>query len=177
MAPREAWHLIKQSVSAWRDDYAPSMGAAIAYYTLFSIAPLLVIVIAIAGLAFGAEGLLGGGAFRSRGAAPRPGLSLRGSRLDGGALPRAALLGRWRYFPPARRASDKPIAMACLRLFTVFPLLPLFSLPRLRSCSAFSTFSAALPSVPRHVALLWSSGAARESARVPPWRRNRALPR
>ena len=55
MAPRKAWYLIKQSVSAWRDDYAPSMGAAIAYYTLFSIAPLLVIVIAIAGLAFGAE--------------------------------------------------------------------------------------------------------------------------
>jgi membrane protein len=55
MAPRKSWYLIKQSVSAWRDDYAPSMGAAIAYYTLFSIAPLLVIVIAIAGLAFGAQ--------------------------------------------------------------------------------------------------------------------------
>jgi membrane protein len=49
------WPLIKDSVSAWSDDYAPSMGAAIAYYTLFSIAPLLVIVIAIAGLVFGAE--------------------------------------------------------------------------------------------------------------------------
>jgi len=29
--------LIKNSVTAWVDDYAPSMGAAIAYYTLFSI--------------------------------------------------------------------------------------------------------------------------------------------
>ena len=40
----------KQAVAAWVDDYAPSMGAALAYYTLFSIAPLLLIVISIAGL-------------------------------------------------------------------------------------------------------------------------------
>jgi membrane protein len=33
---------------AWVDDFAPSMGAAIAYYG-FSIAPLLVIILAIAG--------------------------------------------------------------------------------------------------------------------------------
>jgi len=55
MSVRRSWYLIKQSVSAWNEDYAPSMGAAIAYYTLFSIAPLLVIVIAIAGLVFGAQ--------------------------------------------------------------------------------------------------------------------------
>ena len=55
MCIQRIWHLITRSVSAWIDDYAPSMGAAIAYYTLFSIAPLLVIVIAIAGVVFGAE--------------------------------------------------------------------------------------------------------------------------
>lgn len=55
MRIQRIWHLITRSVSAWIDDYAPSMGAAIAYYTLFSIAPLLVIVIAIAGIVFGAE--------------------------------------------------------------------------------------------------------------------------
>src|SRR3954469_19842010 len=37
---------------------------------------------------------------------------------------------------PARRASDRPMAIACLRLFTVLPVLPLFSSPRLRSCIA-----------------------------------------
>ncbi|HEY1460679.1 MAG TPA: YhjD/YihY/BrkB family envelope integrity protein, partial [Casimicrobiaceae bacterium] len=37
----------------WIDDRAPSMGAALAYYTAFSLAPLLVIVIAIAGLTVG----------------------------------------------------------------------------------------------------------------------------
>jgi membrane protein len=55
MQLKAVWRLVKASVSAWSQDYAPSMGAAIAYYTLFSIAPLLVIVIAIAGLVFGAE--------------------------------------------------------------------------------------------------------------------------
>jgi len=47
--------LIRQSVKGWWDDYAPSMGAAVSFYTLFSIAPLLIIVIAVAGLVFGAD--------------------------------------------------------------------------------------------------------------------------
>lgn len=51
--------LINRSVAAWLDDYAPSMGAAIAYYTLFSIAPLLIIAIAVAGLFFGEEAARG----------------------------------------------------------------------------------------------------------------------
>jgi membrane protein len=51
--------LTRHAASAWIDDYAPSMGAAIAYYTIFSLAPLLVIVIAVAGLAFGADAARG----------------------------------------------------------------------------------------------------------------------
>jgi len=51
--------LCRQAVSAWIDDYAPSMGAALAYYTLFSIAPLLLIVISIAGLVFGPDAARG----------------------------------------------------------------------------------------------------------------------
>jgi len=47
------WYLLKQSVAAWSADRASSMGAALSYYTLFSIAPLLLIVIAVAGLVFG----------------------------------------------------------------------------------------------------------------------------
>jgi len=41
---------------------------------------------------------------------------------------------------PERRASDNPIAIACLRLVTFFPDRPLLSLPRLRSRMALSTF-------------------------------------
>jgi hypothetical protein len=43
-------------------------------------------------------------------------------------------------FFPALRASDRPIAIACFRLFTFLPLRPLFSVPALRSCIARSTF-------------------------------------
>ena len=38
---RDWWLLLKTAASSWLDDYAPSMGAALAYYTMFSIAPLL----------------------------------------------------------------------------------------------------------------------------------------
>jgi membrane protein len=55
----ELWIVVRHSVSAWIDDYAPSMGAALAYYTMFSIAPLLVIVIAVAGLIFGNDAAQG----------------------------------------------------------------------------------------------------------------------
>ncbi|MDQ3260810.1 MAG: YihY/virulence factor BrkB family protein, partial [Pseudomonadota bacterium] len=50
---KHAWSLVKDSALAWMDDYAPSMGAALAYYTIFSVGPLLIIIIAVAGLAFG----------------------------------------------------------------------------------------------------------------------------
>ncbi len=56
---RQAWQLVKESVVAWSDDYAPSMGAALAYYMLFSIAPLLLIVISVAGLVFGPDAARG----------------------------------------------------------------------------------------------------------------------
>lgn len=59
MNPVSLYALFRQAVAAWIDDYASSMGAALAYYTLFSIAPLLLIVISIAGLVFGADAARG----------------------------------------------------------------------------------------------------------------------
>ena len=55
MTGKQFLRLSKQAITAWSDDYAPSMGAALSYYTLFSITPLLVILIAIAGFFFGAD--------------------------------------------------------------------------------------------------------------------------
>jgi hypothetical protein len=43
--------------------------------------------------------------------------------------------------PPSRRASAKPMAMACLRLVTFLPEPPLSSVPRFSSCIASSTLS------------------------------------
>ena len=51
--------LTRQAVSRWIDDFAPSMGAALSYYTFFSLAPLLVILIALAGLIFGRDAVQG----------------------------------------------------------------------------------------------------------------------
>jgi membrane protein len=55
MTLKNTWILIKAAASSWMDDYAQSMGAALAYYTLFSVSPLLLCVISIAGLIFGEE--------------------------------------------------------------------------------------------------------------------------
>jgi membrane protein len=59
IGPHLAWDLIKETAASWKRDYAPSMGAAIAYYTAFSIAPLLLIAIAVAGLVFGVDAARG----------------------------------------------------------------------------------------------------------------------
>jgi membrane protein len=53
------WRLALHAARSWSQDYAPSMGAALAYYTLFSIAPLLLIVISVAGFVFGADAARG----------------------------------------------------------------------------------------------------------------------
>src|SRR5207248_169752 len=45
----------RDAIQGWREDRAASMGAALAYYTAFSLAPLLIVVVAVAGLVFGHE--------------------------------------------------------------------------------------------------------------------------
>jgi membrane protein len=53
------WQLLKQTFDEWNEDKASRLAAALAYYTIFSLAPLLVIVIAIAGFVFGQEAARG----------------------------------------------------------------------------------------------------------------------
>ncbi len=59
MNPKEAFSLLKATFFEWLDDQAPTLGAALAYYTIFSLAPLLIISIAIAGLVFGGDAAQG----------------------------------------------------------------------------------------------------------------------
>ena len=59
VGPKEMLHLLKDAGIAWNTDSAASMGAAIAFYTIFSIAPLLIITMAIAGFFFGADAAQG----------------------------------------------------------------------------------------------------------------------
>src|ERR1700761_391884 len=51
--------VLAKAANAWMDDHAQSMGAALSYYTIFSLAPLLLIAISVAGLVFGRDAAQG----------------------------------------------------------------------------------------------------------------------
>jgi membrane protein len=53
------WTVLKEAAVAWNDDRAPRLGAALAYYSVFSLAPLLLIAIGLAGLVFGEQAARG----------------------------------------------------------------------------------------------------------------------
>ena len=55
----EVGALLKQTVSAWFDDNAPRLGASLAFYALLSLAPLLIVIVAVAALAFGQQAAQG----------------------------------------------------------------------------------------------------------------------
>ncbi|MBA3870255.1 MAG: YihY/virulence factor BrkB family protein [Anaerolineae bacterium] len=47
---KQFFHLLRQTFTEWNEDHAPRLAAALAYYTAFSIAPLLVVVIGVVGI-------------------------------------------------------------------------------------------------------------------------------
>ena len=51
--------LLRETVNAWMDDNAPRLGASLAFYTLLSLAPLLIVVVAVAALVFGQKAAQG----------------------------------------------------------------------------------------------------------------------
>jgi membrane protein len=59
MTPKVIFGLLKDTFAKWQEGKASKLAAALAYYTAFSLAPLLIIVIAIASLAFGQEAAQG----------------------------------------------------------------------------------------------------------------------
>lgn len=56
---KDIWHVVRCAVSEWMEHRAASKGAALAFYSLFSLAPILVLVIAVAGLFYGREAAQG----------------------------------------------------------------------------------------------------------------------
>ncbi|NES94589.1 MAG: YihY/virulence factor BrkB family protein [Desertifilum sp. SIO1I2] len=59
MSVKQFWRLLKATFREWNEDKASRLAAALAYYTVFSIAPVLVIAIAIAGAIFGEDAARG----------------------------------------------------------------------------------------------------------------------
>jgi membrane protein len=53
------WKILQDTFSAWGNDKVPRHGAALAYYTVLSLVPLLVVIIAMIGLVFGKEAARG----------------------------------------------------------------------------------------------------------------------
>lgn len=53
MSGRQFWSIVKETFLSWQGDKVSKMAAALAYYSVFSLAPLLIIVVAVAGAIFG----------------------------------------------------------------------------------------------------------------------------
>jgi membrane protein len=58
-SPRELWQILREAFGEFSRENVARLGAALAYYTLFALAPLLVVAIGVAGLVFGAEAARG----------------------------------------------------------------------------------------------------------------------
>ncbi len=115
---RRIYSLFQESVEAWAEDYAPSMGAALAYYTLFSIAPLLLIVVGLAGLVFGPDAARGEifgqlrGLMGDQGAAAIERLLAAADKPEGGVIATVTgsamlLLGAMSVFGELQNALDR----------------------------------------------------------------------
>src|ERR1044072_2113239 len=59
MNPKALFDLVKEAFKDWQEDKAARLGAALAYYTIFAIGPLLIIMITIAGRVFGEAAVKG----------------------------------------------------------------------------------------------------------------------
>jgi membrane protein len=59
MNPKSGLDLLKETFKEWQKDNALQLGASLSYYTIFSLAPMLLVVIAVAGLVYGREAVQG----------------------------------------------------------------------------------------------------------------------
>ena len=59
LTPSVVWSLLAETFFEWYEDRAPRLGAALAYYTVFALAPGLILIIALAGLLLGKEAAQG----------------------------------------------------------------------------------------------------------------------
>lgn len=58
-SPKAWWGLLRETAQGWKTHKAARLGAALAYYSIFSLGPLMLVVIAVAGLVFGQDAVRG----------------------------------------------------------------------------------------------------------------------
>jgi len=97
MTLRRLWAVLKRAVAGWWHDNVPHLGAALSYYTLFSLAPILVVAISIGGLAFGAEAVRGEIVGQIDGLVGHTGAVLEGAAKPSSSVP-ATIIGIMTFF-------------------------------------------------------------------------------
>ena len=97
IGPGRIWAVVQRAAIKWSADDCLELGAALAYYTVFSLAPVLVIVIAVAGALFGEEAAQGEIVGQIRGLVGDEGASAIQSLVQSASRPgagsRATLIG------------------------------------------------------------------------------------
>jgi membrane protein len=86
------WWVMKHALAGWWNDNVPRLGASLAYYTLFALAPILLIATAIAGLVFGAEAVRGEIVGQIQGLVGKEGAQAVQAMLEGAAKPSSSKL-------------------------------------------------------------------------------------
>ena len=79
--------ILRRALAGWWNDNVPRLGASLAYYTLFALAPILVVAIAMGGLIFGEEAVRGEIVGQIQGMLGRQGAQAVQSMLEGAARP------------------------------------------------------------------------------------------
>ena len=107
--------LFQDAGSQWMEDKASRLGAALAYYTAFSLAPLLVIVIAIAGLIFGREAATGSLSEQIESVVGEDGAKAVGTMVASANEPTSGPTNGGHSWPPSTPATCQPLPRLCTR--------------------------------------------------------------
>ena len=83
--------ILRRSVAGWWNDNVPRLGASLAYYTLFALAPILIVAISIGGLVFGPEAVRGEIVGQIQGLIGREGAEAVQSMLEGASRPGSSI--------------------------------------------------------------------------------------
>jgi membrane protein len=92
LSGRALWSILKRAFAGWWGDNVPRLGASLAYYTLFALAPILVIAIGVAGLVFGRDAVRGEIVGQIQGLVGRQGAEAVQAMLEGVARPAPSIV-------------------------------------------------------------------------------------
>src|SRR3954469_20392880 len=92
MTLRSTWSILREAASAWVDDKATRLSAALAFYTILSLAPLFLIAVAIAGAVFGHDAATGALTDQLRGLVGDAGAQVAQTAVEQADTPKTGIL-------------------------------------------------------------------------------------